>query len=218
MQIAVKTLDGGDAGAIELNDAVFGCEARTDILHRVITWQLANRRAYARAARERSDVARTGKKFGKQKGGGTARHGNRAAPQFVGGGKAHGPRARSFDQSLNKKIRALGLRTALSVKAAEGKLMIVDSLAMDAAKTKSLVERLAGLGIGSGLFIDGAAVDGNFKLACANLHKVDVLPAGGANVYDILNHETLVLTRGAIAALEARLSGGRVGHEEQANG
>ena len=93
MQIAVKTLDGGDAGAVELSDAVFGCEARTDILHRVITWQLANRRAYARAARERSDVARTGKKFGKQKGGGTARHGNRAAPQFVGGGKAHGPRA-----------------------------------------------------------------------------------------------------------------------------
>ena len=109
MQIAVKTLDGGDAGAIELNDAVFGCEARADILHRVITWQLANRRTFARAARERSDVARTGKKFGKQKGGGTARHGNRAAPQFVGGGKAHGPRARSFDQSLNKKVRALGL-------------------------------------------------------------------------------------------------------------
>lgn len=208
MQIAVKTLDGGDAGAIELSDAVFGCEARTDILHRVITWQLANRRMFARAARERSDVARTGKKFGKQKGGGTARHGNRAAPQFVGGGKAHGPRARSFDQSLNKKVRALGLRTALSVKAAEGKLMVMDSLAMDLAKTKSLVERLAGLGIASGLFIDGAAVDGNFKLACANLHKVDVLPAGGANVYDILNHDTLVLTRGAIEALEARLSGG----------
>lgn len=207
MQIAVKTLDGGDAGTIELNDTVFGCETRTDILHRVITWQLANRRMYARAARERSDVARTGKKFGKQKGGGTARHGNRAAPQFVGGGKAHGPRARSFDQSLNKKVRALGLRTALSVKAAEGKLMVVENLAMDAAKTKSLVERLAGLGIASGLFIDGLMVDGNFKLACANLHKVDVLPAGGANVYDILNHDTLVLTRGAIEALEARLGG-----------
>ena len=207
MQIAVKTLDGGDAGAIELNDDVFGCEARTDILHRVITWQLANRRMFARAARERSDVARTGKKFGKQKGGGTARHGNRAAPQFVGGGKAHGPRARSFEQSLNKKVRVLGLKTALSVKAAEGKLMVVENLAMDAAKTKSLVERLASLGIASGLFIDGISVDGNFKLACANLHKGDVLPAVGANVYDILNHDTLVLTRGAIEQLEARLHG-----------
>ena len=210
MQIAVKTLDGGDAGALELNDAVFGCAARPDILHRVITWQLANRRMFARAARERSDVARTGKKFGKQKGGGTARHGNRAAPQFVGGGKAHGPRARSFDQSLNKKVRALGLKTALSVKAAEGKLMVLDSLTLGEAKTKTLLDRLGMLGVANGLFIDGAAVDHNFKLACANVYKVDVLPAGGANVYDILNHDVLVLTRGAIVALEARLGGGRM--------
>ena len=206
MKVDVKTLDAKASGSIELNDAIFGLEARKDILFRVINWQLANRRAPARAARERSDVARTGKKFGKQKGGGTARHGNRAAPQFTGGGKAHGPRARVFDQSLNKKIRALGLKTALSVKAAEGKLVVVDNLTLGEAKTKSLIARLSGLGIANGLFIDGA-VDGDFKLACANLHKVDVLPVVGANVYDIMNHDTLVLTRSAVETLEARFNG-----------
>lgn len=207
MKVDVKTLDAGKAGSIELNDAVFGLEARKDILFRVINWQLANRRNTARAARERSDVARTGKKLGNQKGGGTARHGNRAAPQFTGGGKAHGPRARVFTQSLNKKVRALGLKTALSVKAAEGKLMIVDSLALGEAKTKSLLARLAGLGVTNGLFIDGDAVDSNFLMACANLHKVDVMPAVGANVYDILNHDMLVLSRAGVEKLEARFNG-----------
>lgn len=207
MKVEVKTLDAGTAGDIELNEAIFGLDARPDILHRVVNWQLANRRGYARAAKERSDVARTGKKFGRQKGGGTARHGNRAAPQFIGGGKAHGPRARSFEQGLNKKIRALGLKTALSVKAAEGKLVVLDSLTLGEAKTRALKDRLGKLGIASGLFIDGKSVDGNFKLACANLYKVDALPAIGANVYDILNHDTLVLTRAAIEELEARFNG-----------
>ncbi|MDO9487682.1 MAG: 50S ribosomal protein L4 [Sphingomonadaceae bacterium] len=207
MKVDVKTLDAGKAGSIELNEAIFGLEPRTDILFRVVNWQLANRRNYARAAQERSDVARTGKKFGKQKGGGTARHGNRAAPQFTGGGKAHGPRARSFAQSLNKKIRTLGLKTALSVKAREGKLVVMDSLTLGEAKTKTLIERLGKLGIANGLFIDGEGVDANFRLACANLYKVDVMPAVGANVYDILNHDTLVLTRSAIEKLEARFNG-----------
>jgi large subunit ribosomal protein L4 len=207
MKVDVKTLDAGKAGSIELNDAVFGLEARKDILFRVVNWQLANRRAPARASKQRSDIGRTGKKFGNQKGGGTARHGNRAAPQFVGGGKAHGPRARLFTQSLNKKIRALGLKTALSVKAAEGKLLIVDNLTLGENKTKSLLSRLAGLGVTNGLFIDGEAVDANFRLACANLHKVDVLPAIGANVYDILNHDMLVLTRAGVEKLEARFNG-----------
>jgi large subunit ribosomal protein L4 len=207
MKVDVKTLDAGKAGSIELNDAIFGLEARKDILFRVVNWQLANRRGYGRAAAERSDVSRTGKKFGKQKGGGTARHGNRGAPQFTGGGKAHGPRARSFAQSLNKKVRALGLKTALSVKAAEGKLLIVDSLSLGEAKTKSLIERLGKLGVTSGLFIDGEGVDANFRMACANLHKVDVLPAIGANVYDILNHDMLVLTRAGVEKLEARFNG-----------
>jgi large subunit ribosomal protein L4 len=173
----------------------------------VVTWQLEKRRATARGVQERSDVSRTGKKHGKQKGGGTARHGNRAAPQFIGGGKAHGPRVRDFDPSLNKKVRALGLKTALSVKAAEGKLMVVDNLVLDEAKTKGLLAALSGLGIKSGLFIDGPAVDVNFALASRNLHKVDVLPAVGANVYDILNHDHLVLTRAAIESLEARFHG-----------
>ena len=207
MKIDVKTLDAGKAGSIELSDAIFGLEPRPDLLHRVINWQLANRRGTARGAQERSDVSRTGKKFGRQKGGGTARHGNRAAPQFIGGGKAHGPRVRDFDQSLNKKIRALGLKTALSAKAAEGKLVVLENLTLGEAKTKVLKERLGKLGIANGLFIDGDGVDQNFRLACANLHKVDVMPVIGANVYDILNHDTLVLTRAAVEKLEARFNG-----------
>jgi large subunit ribosomal protein L4 len=207
MKAQVKTLGGKAAGELELNPEIFGLEPRADILHRVVTWQLEKRRGTARGAKERSDVSRTGKKFGKQKGGGTARHGNRAAPQFIGGGKAHGPRVRDFDPSLNKKVRALGLKVALSSKAKEGKLVVLDNLALEAAKTKSLKDALAGLGITSGLFIDGTAVDVNFALASRNLYKVDVLPAVGANVYDILNHDHLVLTRAAVEQLEARFNG-----------
>jgi large subunit ribosomal protein L4 len=207
MKVQVKTLAAADAGEIELSEAVFGKEPRLDILHRVVTWQLEKRRGTARGARERSDVQRTGKKLGNQKGGGSARHGNRAAPQFIGGGKAHGPRVRDFNPGLNKKIRTLGLATALSVKAAEGKLLIVEDLAITEAKTKSMVAVLAGLGIKSGLFIDGAEVNSGFRLASANVPHIDVLPAIGANVYDILNHDTLVLTRAAVTALEARVNG-----------
>ncbi len=207
MKVEVKTFAGEAAGDIELSDTVFGKEPRVDILHRVVTWQLEKRRATARGARERSDVARTGKKLGNQKGGGTARHGNRGAPQFIGGGKAHGPRVRDFDPGLNKKIRRLGLGIALSVKAAEGKLIVVENFDLTEAKTKTLLGTLGTLGITSGLFIDGDAVNANFGLASANLHKIDVLPAIGANVYDILNHDTLVLTRAAVASLEARVNG-----------
>ena len=207
MKIEVKTLAAAAAGEIELDDTVFGKPARVDILHRVVTWQLEKRRATARASKQRSDIARTGKKFGKQKGGGTARHGNRAAPQFIGGGKAHGPRARDFDPGLNKKIRRLGLATALSVKAAEGKLIVLEDLALAEAKTRTLLAQLTALGITNGLFIDGDAVDNSFALAAANLEKIDALPAIGANVYDILNHDTLVLTRSAVAKLEARVNG-----------
>src|SRR6476620_2351900 len=152
MQVKVQTLDGakttGAGGDIQLDDAVFGVEPRADILHRVVTWQLVNRRAPARAARERSDVARTGKKFGRQKGGGTARHGDRRAPIFIGGGKAHGPRARVFTSSLNKKVRALGLKMALSSKAKEGKLLVVDNLDLEQSKTRELQSKLNGLGFG----------------------------------------------------------------------
>jgi large subunit ribosomal protein L4 len=208
MKVQVKTLGAADAGEIELSENVFGKEPRLDILHRVVTWQLEKRRGTARGARERSDVQRTGKKLGNQKGGGTARHGNRAAPQFIGGGKAHGPRVRDFNPGLNKKIRTLGLATALSVKAAEGKLLIIEDFAMTTeAKTKSMIAILAGLGVTNGLFIDGLEVNIDFRHASSNVPHIDVLPAIGANVYDILNHDTLVLTRAAVTALEARVNG-----------
>src|SRR6476469_1579207 len=149
MKVKVQSLDGGKSGKdIELNDEVFGVEPRPDILHRVVTWQLEKRRGTARAARERSDVARTGKKYGRQKGGGTARHGDRRAPIFIGGGKAHGPRVRDFNPSLNKKVRALGLRMALSAKAKDGRLIVVENLDISEAKTRIVKERLAGLDLG----------------------------------------------------------------------
>jgi large subunit ribosomal protein L4 len=208
MKVTTKTLDGGTGSEIELNDDVFGIEPRADILHRVVTWQLEKRRGTARAARERSDVARTGKKFGRQKGGGTARHGDRAAPIFIGGGKAHGPRVRDFNPSLNKKVRALGLRMALSAKARDGQLVVLDSLDIADAKTKALKGNLAGLGFGrKALVIDGDAISVGFARASSNLREINLLPAVGANVYDILNHETLVLTRAAVEQLEARFNG-----------
>ncbi|CAH0497422.1 50S ribosomal protein L4 [Novosphingobium sp. CECT 9465] len=207
MKVQVLNLDGSAGkGEVELADDVFGLEPRADILHRVVTWQLENRRGIARKARERSDVARTGKKFGRQKGGGTARHGDRKAPIFIGGGKAHGPRVREFDVSLNKKVRALGLKMALSSKAKAG-LVIVDSLDID-AKTKVLVDQLAKANWGKKvLVIDGEAVNDNFAKAARNIFGVNVLPAIGANVYDILKHDTLVLTRSAVEKLEARFNG-----------
>lgn len=211
MKVKVQKIDGGKAsGDIELNDAVFGVEPRADILHRVVTWQLESRRGTARPTRERSDVARTGKKFGNQKGGGTARHGDRAAPIFIGGGKAHGARKRDFNPSLNKKIRALGLKMALSSKAKNG-LVIVDSLALKDAKTQALKGHFEKHGFaGKILVIDGDQVEDGFRKAAGNLPGVNVLPAQGANVYDILNHDTLVLTTDAVAKLEARfaLAGG----------
>ncbi|MEO0462243.1 MAG: 50S ribosomal protein L4 [Pseudomonadota bacterium] len=207
MKVSVQKIDGGKSGDIELSDDVFGVEPRADILHRVVTWQLENRRATARPTRERSDVARTGKKFGAQKGSGGARHGDRGAPIFIGGGKAHGARKRDFDQSLNKKIRALGLKMALSTKAAEG-LVVVDSLEIADAKTKALKGHFDKAGLaGKILVIDGEAVNDGFAKAASNLVGVDVLPAAGANVYDILNHDTLVLTKDAVAKLEARFNG-----------
>ena len=207
MKVQVLNLDGTAAGDVELSDAVFGLEPRADILHRVVTWQLENRRGIARKARERSDVARTGKKFGNQKGGGTARHGDRKAPIFIGGGKAHGPRLRVFDVSLNKKIRALGLKMALSSKV-NGGLVIVDNLDLADAKTKVLVGILAEAGFGKKvLVVDGDAVNEGFARAAGNIVGINVLPAVGANVYDILKHDTLVLTRAAVEKLEARFHG-----------
>ncbi|RIA35517.1 LSU ribosomal protein L4P [Hephaestia caeni] len=209
MKVKVSSFDAkAKAGDVELNDDVFGVEPRADILHRVVTWQLEKRRGTARGARERSDVARTGKKFGRQKGGGTARHGDRRAPIFIGGGKAHGPRVRDFNPSLNKKVRALGLKMALSSHAKAGSLIVMDSIAVKDGKTKALTADLAKLGFGkSALVIDGDAVENSFALAAGNLFNVNVLPAIGANVYDILKADTLVLTRAAVEKLEARFNG-----------
>ena len=211
MKVKVQKIDGskvsGASADIELSKDVFGVEPRADILHRVITWQLENRRATARPTRERSDVARTGKKFGRQKGGGTARHGDRSAPIFIGGGKAHGARLRDFNPSLNKKIRALGLKMALSSKA-KGGLIVVDSLDLKDAKTKALKGHFDKAGYaGKVLVIDGESVNEAFRKAAGNLPNVNVLPAIGANVYDILKHDTLILTTDAVAKLEARFNG-----------
>jgi large subunit ribosomal protein L4 len=208
MKVKVQTLDAKAGGDIELKDEIFGVEPRADILHRVVTWQLINRRAPARAARERSEVNRTGKKYGKQKGGGTARHGDRRAPIFIGGGKAHGPRARVFASSLNKKVRQLGLRMALSSKALGGQLIVVDNLDVKDGKTRELRDKLGQLGFGkTALVIDGDALNVGFARASSNLESINLLPAVGANVYDIMRHETLVLTRAAVEKLEARFNG-----------
>jgi large subunit ribosomal protein L4 len=212
MKVNVQTLDSagpsGKGGDIELKDEIFGVEPRADILHRVVTWQLTNRRAPARAARERSEVARTGKKYGKQKGGGTARHGDRRAPIFIGGGKAHGPRARVFSSSLNKKVRQLGLKMALSSKALSGQLIVLDNLDLQEGKTRELREKLTKLGFGrTALVIDGDALNVGFARASSNLGSINLMPAVGANVYDIMRHDTLVLTRAALEMLEARFNG-----------
>jgi len=208
MKIEVKTLDAQASGDVELADDIFGLEPRADILHRVVTWQLEKRRGTARGTRERSDVARSGKKLGRQKGGGAARHGDRRAPIFIGGGKAHGARVRDFNPSLNKKVRKLGLKMALSAKAKDGKLIIVEALDGADLKTKTLAVQIAALGLGkSALVIDNAAIESGFALASSNLKSVNLLPVIGANVYDILKHETLVLTRASVETLEARLNG-----------
>src|SRR5436305_11739237 len=196
MKVKVQSLDGKAGKDIDLNDEIFGLEPRADILHRVVTWQLEKRRGTARGARERSDVARTGKKFGKQKGGGTARHGDRRAPIFIGGGKAHGPRVRDFNPSLNKKVRVLGLKMALSSKAKSGQLVIIENLDLNEGKTRELNAKLSSLGFGkTALVIDGDALNVGFARASSNLESINLLPAVGANVYDIMRHETLVLTR-----------------------
>jgi large subunit ribosomal protein L4 len=204
VKVKVSSFAGADAGEVELNDEVFGLDPRADILHRVVTWQLEKRRATARGTRERSDVARSGKKLGRQKGGGVARHGDRRAPVFIGGGKAHGARVRDFNPGLNKKVRALGLKMALSSHAKAGSLIVLDGFTV--VKTKELKGHFAGLNVGKRtLVIDGEAAEG-FR-AGRNLPGVDLLPAVGANVYDIIKADTLVLTRAAVEKLEARFHG-----------
>lgn len=204
MDIKITTLSGADAGKVSLSDEIFGLEPRDDILQRVVRWQLAKKQQGTHQAKGRADIARTGAKMYKQKGTGRARHSSARAPQFRGGGKAHGPVVRSHEHDLPKKVRALGLKHALSAKAKSASLIVVDDLALGDAKTKALVQSLAGLGLTNALVIGGAEVDRNFKLAATNIPNIDVLPVQGINVYDILRRGTLVLSKAAVEALEER--------------
>jgi large subunit ribosomal protein L4 len=207
MKLDVVTLDAGKAGSIELSDEIFGiAEIRGDILQRVVTWQLAKRRSGNHKIQVRNEVSRTGKKMYKQKGTGGARHGSRRAAQFVGGAKAHGPVVRSHAIDLPKKVRALGLKHALSSKAKDGALMVLDAATVDAPKTAALRARFDKLGLTNALIITGAQVDKTFGLAARNIPNVDVLPNAGLNVYDVLRRHTLVLTREAVEAIQARLT------------
>jgi len=205
MKLDVIKLDGGKGGSIELPDAIFGIEEiRGDILQRVVTWQLAKRRSGNHKVQVRNEVSRTSKKMYKQKGTGGARHGSRRAAQFVGGARAHGPVVRSHAFDLPKKIRALALRHALSSKAKDGSLIVVDNVAIKDPKTAALREQLGKIGVTHALVIAGVEVDNNFKLAARNIPNVDVLPNAGLNVYDVLRRRTLVLTKDAVAAIQAR--------------
>lgn len=204
MQVDVLNLDSEKAGSIDLDDAIFGLEPRKDILHRMVTYQLAKRQQGTHKSKERNEISATGKKFVRQKGSGGARHGDKKAPQFRGGGKAHGPRVRSHAIDLPKKVRRLALRHALSAKAVAGELVILDGASLNAPKTKALADRLEKLGLANVLVVD-ANVDENFGRAARNIVGIDVLPLAGANVYDILRREKLALTRAAVEGLEARL-------------
>ena len=205
MKYDIVNLDNQNVGSIELADSVFGVEVRQDILSRVVNWQLANRRAGTHKTKTIAEVSGTTKKPYKQKGTGNARQGSLRATQFRGGGISFGPVVRSHAQDLPKKIRRLGMRCALSVKAKEGKLVVVDALKMSEVKTKDLLSKMDKMGLASALFIGGAELDNNFSLSARNIVNVDVLPAQGANVYDILRRDTLVLTKEAAENLEARL-------------
>ena len=205
MKLSVHNLDNEEVGDIELADAVFGLPVRRDILARVVAWQLAKRRTGTHKTKGVSEISGTTKKPYKQKGTGRARQGSLRSPQFRGGAVIFGPVVRSHAFDLQKKVRRLGLKTALSSKQAEGKLIVIDAARLDDAKTKALRARFAVLGWSSVLIIDGSVVDEGFARAARNLPKVDVLPQQGANVYDILRRDTLVLTREAAEQLEARL-------------
>jgi large subunit ribosomal protein L4 len=206
VEVAVTTLEQGDAGTIELSPAIFGQPVRADVLHQVVRWQLAKRRQGTHKAKTRGEIRATTRKMYKQKGTGRARHGAATAPQFRGGGKPFGPKPRDHAHSLPKKVRALGLKIALSSKLADGKLVVLDQAALAEPKTKQLAARLAKLGWSRALLIDGPEPDQNFARAARNLAGLQLLPPEGANVYDILRQDLLVLTKGAVRALEERLA------------
>ncbi len=205
MKLDVIKLDASPAGSIELDDGIFGLTPRADILHRVVRWQLAKRQAGTHSTLGKSEVSYSTKKIVRQKGSGGARHGSRKSPTFRHGGTYKGPVPRSHAHDLNKKFRALGLKHALSAKAQASQIVVVDEASLAEGKTKLLAQALKGLGWKRALVIDGAEVNANFARAARNIDGIDVLPSVGANVYDILRRDTLVLTKAGLEALEARL-------------
>jgi large subunit ribosomal protein L4 len=204
MELKMLSLDGKESGSITLNKDIFGLEPRPDLIHRCVVWQLAKRRAGTHKVKGRAEIARTGKKLAAQKGTGGARHGSHRVNLFRGGGRSFGPVVRSHEIGLPKKVRALALRHALSAKAKDGGIVVLDKASLADPKTKGLSERFSKLEITNALIVDGAEVDTNFRNAARNIPHIDVLPIQGINVYDILRHGKLVLTKAALDALEAR--------------
>ncbi|MCB1513563.1 MAG: 50S ribosomal protein L4 [Hyphomicrobiaceae bacterium] len=209
MKVSVTTLEAKSAGEVELKDEIFGLEPRQDILHRMVRYQLLKRMAGTHHAQDRSEVTVTGKKMYRQKGTGGARHGDKSVPQWRGGGKAFGPKPRSHAIDLPKKVRALALRHALSSKAKSGDIVVLENASVSAGKTRELRDSLAKLSLDNALVIDGSEVEIGFARAARNLPNIDVLPVQGINVYDILRRKKLVLTKAAVAALEARFAGAK---------
>ena len=205
MELKILTLEGTEAGSVDLPAAIFGLEPRPDILQRCVRWQLAKRQRGTHDVKNRGEISLTGKKVYRQKGTGSARHGPRKVNLFRGGGRSFGPTPRSHAIGLPKKVRALALKHALSAKARDGGIVVLDKANLKDGKTKALRTNFAKLGLTSALIIDGAEIDANFALAARNIQNIDVLPIQGINVYDILRRQTLVLTKSALDALEARL-------------
>ena len=206
MELNVKTLDGEISGSVTVPDTIFGLEPRSDILQRCVVWQLAKRQRGTHDVKNRGEITRTGKKMYRQKGTGSARHGSARVNLFRGGGRSFGPTPRSHAIELPKKVRALALKHALSAKAQDGGIIVLDKATIEAGKTKQLREHFDKLGLTNALIIDGAEIDASFRLAARNIPNIDVLPVAGINVYDILRRHTLVLTRAALDALEARFT------------
>jgi large subunit ribosomal protein L4 len=204
MDMKITTLEGKEAGSVSLSDDIFGLEPRADIIQRCVNWQLARRQRGTHKTKDRSEIWRTGKKMYGQKGTGGARHGSARVPQFRGGGRAFGPVVRSHATDLPKKVRALALRHALSSKAKDGGIIVIDKATLDKAKTKSLLAQFGKMSLANALIIDGAELEANFAHAARNIPNIDVLPIQGIHVYDIMRRKTLVLTKAALDALEAR--------------
>ena len=204
MDMKITTFEGKEAGSVSLSDEIFGLEPRADIIQRCVNWQLARRQRGTHKTKDRSEVWRTGKKMYAQKGTGGARHGSARVPQFRGGGRAFGPVVRSHAIDLPKKVRALALKHALSAKAKDGAIVVVDKASVSEAKTKALLAQFGKMSLANALIIDGAELEANFAMAARNIPNIDVLPIQGINVYDIMRRKTLVLTKAAVDALEAR--------------